>query len=112
MEDFNKLPLCDLINVWCDLATPDFDLFLPSDNYCQKKMDIEYIIQERIGISRKDTMMLLNTKRVIKEEKRSFYIRENKRTREIKIKNDKGENEVDKSNESNRLLTDVVRLLK
>ena len=37
MEDFKSMPLGELINLWLDLATPDFDLLNPSDQYYQKK---------------------------------------------------------------------------
>ena len=57
MEDFKSMPLGELINLWCDLAAPDFDLLRLSDDYYQKKLTIEYIISDRIGLKYKDTMI-------------------------------------------------------
>ena len=59
MEDFKSMPLGELINLWLDLATPDFDLLNPSDQYYQqkKKIDLEYLISNRIGFCVKDTMI-------------------------------------------------------
>ena len=38
MEDFKSMLLEELINLWLDLAMPDFDLLKPSDQYYQKKI--------------------------------------------------------------------------
>ena len=48
MEDFKSMPLGESINLWCNLAVPDFDLLRPSDDYYQKELTIEYIISDRI----------------------------------------------------------------
>ena len=89
MEDFKSMPLGELINLWLDLATPHLDLLKPSDQYYQKKLDLEYLISNRIGLCVKDTMIFLNTKMVAAEESRTFYIRQNKEYRDNKIKKEK-----------------------
>ena len=89
MEDFKSMPLGESINLWCNLAVPDFDLLHPSDDYYQKKLTIEYIISDRIVLKYKDTMIFLNTKRVAAEEARTFFIHENKKIREEKRKKEK-----------------------
>ena len=93
------MPLGELINLWCNLAVPDFDLFKPSDDYYEEKMTIEYIISKRIGLRLKDTMIFLNTKRVAAEEARLFFIRENEKTREEKRKKEKYQYYYDKEGE-------------
>ena len=86
MEDFKSMLLEELINLWLDLAMPDFDLLKPSDQYYQKKLDLEYLIGNRIGLCVKDTMIFLNTKRAAAEEARTTYIHQNKEYRDNKIK--------------------------
>ena len=50
MEDFKSMLLEELINLWLDLATPDFDLLKPSDQYYQKKLDLEHLIGNHISV--------------------------------------------------------------
>ena len=71
MEDFKSWSLDRLIDLWVDMATSDFDILPVTDMYHERKLGIIYIISEKIGLSYKDTMFLLNTKRVGKEEKRN-----------------------------------------
>ena len=67
MEDFKKMPLKNLINLWVDIASPDLAFLKPSDSYYQKTLDLQYLISDRIGLSAKDTLIFLNTKRVGRE---------------------------------------------
>ena len=57
MEDFNRMPLCDLINVWIDLTLPELDFERPSIQYFEKRMQLEDIIATRFGFSHKDTII-------------------------------------------------------
>ena len=57
MEDFNRMPLCDLINVWIDLTLPELDFERPSIQYFEKRMQLEDIIATRFGFSHKDKMI-------------------------------------------------------
>ena len=90
MEDFKSWSLDCLIDLWVDMTTPDFDILKVTDKYHNKKLQIAYIISEKIDLSYKDTMVMLNTKRVAKEEIRNYYYRQNriyyeKKERQIKF---------------------------
>ena len=67
MEDFKSWSLDRLIDLWVDMATPDFGNLPVTDMYPERKLGIVYIISEKIGLSYMDVMVLLNTKRVGKE---------------------------------------------
>ena len=78
MEDFKSWPVDRLINLWVDMSTPNFDILLVSSKYGNRKLAIQYLIREKMGLGHKDVMVTLNTKRVGKEEKRNWYYRQNR----------------------------------
>ena len=78
MEDFKSWSLDRLVDLWVDMTTPDFDILPVTAEYGNKKLQIEYIIMEKIGLNYKDTKVILNTKRVAVEEFRKYYYRKNR----------------------------------
>ena len=66
------------------MATPDFNILKVTDSYHEKKLQIAYIITKKIGLNYKDTMVMLNTKKVAKEEIRSYYYGKNRQAYEKK----------------------------
>ena len=81
MEDFNKMKLYELINIWSDLAAVDVDFFKLEDSFHEKKLQLEYIISDKMGLCVKDTKAFLNTKKVAKREETLYYVRKNKKQR-------------------------------
>ena len=80
-----------LIDLWCDLSTPNFDLHFPAeDNYHETRHDTETLIAKRLNFRLKDTRMFLNNKRVFLEKHKEFYMRQNQLMRD---KNSKKNNE-------------------
>ena len=47
MEDFSKLTICDLINLWGDLATPDHSIFPVTSAYDQLNFPKNWFVQKR-----------------------------------------------------------------
>ena len=62
MEDFNRMPLRDLINIWMDLTLPELDYERPSIQYFEKRKQLDNIIATRFGFSHKDTIIFLSNK--------------------------------------------------
>ena len=89
MEDFKSWKLNELIDLWVDMASPDTDILPVSDKYHKKKIQISYLIMEKINLSYKDTMVILNTKRVEREEKELMFIEKIEIIHLIKTKKDK-----------------------
>ena len=78
MEDLNKMRVRELIDLWCHLSTPNFDLhFAAEDKYHETRHDIETLIARRLNFRLKDTRMFLNNKRVFLEEQKEIYVRKN-----------------------------------
>ena len=48
MEDFKSWSLDRLIDLWVDMATPDFDILPVTDMYHERKLAIIYIISEKL----------------------------------------------------------------
>ena len=73
LKRYENMDLSKLTDLWVDLATPDFDILHVSDSYHEKKLFINHLISDKIGLNYKDTMVMLNTKGVATEEICNFY---------------------------------------
>ena len=66
------------------MAAVNKDLFKISCNFYQKQESIRILIEEKLGITRADTLAILNGKRLKEENEKSFfYEQERKRVEEI-----------------------------
>ena len=69
LKRYENMDLSKLIDLWVDLATPDFDILHVSDSHHEKKFFINHLIS--------DKMVMLNTKRGATEEICNFYYNKN-----------------------------------
>ena len=78
MENFKRMPLCELINLWIDttLALPYFDFNQSNTQFFKRRLEIEERIAERFGFSHRDTLIVLGAK--IKRIKLKQMAKENK----------------------------------
>ena len=84
LKRFENMDLSKLIDLWVNLATPDLDILRVSDSHHKKKVFISHLISDKVGLNSKDTMVILNTKRVATEEIRNFCYTQNRDKNEEK----------------------------
>ena len=48
MEDLSPWSMDCLINLWVDMSTPDFDVLPATQEYGNKRLQIGYLIQEKL----------------------------------------------------------------
>ena len=73
------------------MATLDFDSLPVSTEYGNKKTGNTIFNSRKLGLNYKDTMTILNTKMVGKEEKRNWFYRQNRIYYEEKVNDSKTE---------------------
>ena len=74
MEDLSTWSVDRLIQLHTDMAAVNKDLFKVSGNFYQKQESIRMLIEQKLDITRADTLAILNGKRLKEENERSFFM--------------------------------------